>query len=185
MYLLEYHTKYPRSVIITGKRRDLIIDPDNGIEEMNIVAGEKFPRVYQALLNEGFSKVRFEHKKPRQLGSGLSIRLGKPWEMHVRMSDMDGDTMIHAEVEVSRDYMQHLFSQRTPVVYEIIKILERNDIRCRIWSGRINGYVSSIVEDYRIKLATPSLPTLAWKPMVFSIGTVGIFYLTKYVLTVL
>ena len=68
--------------------------------------------------DEGFTKVKFEHKQPDQIGNGLNLKLKKPWEMHIRMVDLKkGLIGIHAEVEVSRDYLQHLFSQRTPVVF--------------------------------------------------------------------
>jgi len=35
---------------------------------------------------------------------------------------------IHAEVEISRDYLQHLFGQRTPIVYEIENMLKKYEI---------------------------------------------------------
>ncbi len=74
---------------------------------------------------EGFTKVKLEHKQPDQIGSGINLKLKKPWEMHIRMVTLDkGRIGIHAEVEVSRDYLQHLFSQRTPVVYEVEEILK-------------------------------------------------------------
>jgi hypothetical protein len=44
---------------------------------------------------------------------------------------------IHAEVEVSRDYLQHLFSQRTPVVYEIEEILKKYQIEYNFWHDKI------------------------------------------------
>ena len=174
----------------------LIIDPREGVEQLHVVVFEEnFEKLYQIFQNEGFTKIKFEHKQPFQLESGLSLKLNKPWEMHLRLASMNDDNddtnktknkeiTIHAEVEVSRDYMQHLFSQRTPVIYEVIKILERNKIESKIWSNRIKKYVKTVNENYKIKLATPSLPLFAWKPMVYSIGTVGLFYLVKYLLTI-
>ena len=200
---MEYSTKYPKTVVLEGKRRgrtgrggggggvpgpeqrDLVIDAKEGIEQLHIIVRESFEKVYRILMEEGFTRVKFEHRRPRQMGRGLSLKLGKPWEMHVRISRGEGrNILIHAEVEVSRDYMQHLFSQRTPVVYEIMRILEKNQVECRIWNERMKKHISSIVKNHQIGLATPSLPAFAWKPMVFSIGTVGFFYLVKYVLTV-
>lgn len=181
-----YCTEYPKTIVLgEGRRERVPVDPKEGVEQLHVIVGDGFEKIYRTFRNEGFTRVRFEHKRPSQLGSGLSLKLEKPWEMHVRLSRMDGEgIMIHAEVEVSRDYMQHLFSQRTPVVYEVTRVLERNGIKFRIWNDRAKEYVSSVIEDYRISLATPSLPSFAWKPMVFSIGTVGTFYLTKYLLTV-
>ena len=81
--------------------------------------------LFQMFLQEGFSKVKFEHKQPFQIGNGLSLKLKKPWEMHVRLVELKKELVaIHAEVEISRDYLQHLFGQRTPVIYEIENMLK-------------------------------------------------------------
>ncbi|MFQ6025818.1 MAG: hypothetical protein ACE5JT_04830, partial [Nitrosopumilaceae archaeon] len=134
---------------------------------------------------EGFTKVKFEHKGPTQIGSGLSLKLKKPWEMHVKLYDMKkGLIAIQAEVEVSRDYLQHLFCQRTPVLYELESILKKHQIEYKIWNDRIRKYVHSVFNNYKVKLTTPNLPLFAWKPMLFTIGTVGSFYLWKYVATI-
>ena len=34
------------------------------------------------IFSEGFTKVKFEHKQPDQIGHGLNLKLKKPWEMH-------------------------------------------------------------------------------------------------------
>ena len=105
--------------------------------------------------------------------------------MHVRLVDLKkGLIGIHAEVEVSRDYIQHLFSQRTPVIYEIEEILTKYQIEYNIWHDKIKKNVQTIFDSYKIKLSTPSLPVFAWKPMMFVIGTVSIFYLWKYINTI-
>jgi len=134
---------------------------------------------------EGFTKVKFEHKQPFQLGNGLSLKLKKPWELHVRFVDMKkGLIAIHAEVEVSRDYLQHLFSQRTPVIYEIEEMLKKHKIDYKIWNTRIKKYVQTVFDNYKVKLSTPNIPVFAWKPMLFVIATVGFFYLWKYINTI-
>jgi hypothetical protein len=91
---------------------------------------------------------------------------------------------IHAEVEISRDYLQHLFGQRTPIVYEIENMLKKYEIEYKIWNNKIKKYVQTIFDNYRIKLVTPNIPVFAWKPMLFVIGTVGAMYLWKYLDTV-
>ena len=62
-----------------------------------------------------------------------------PWAVAVvRFVDMKkGLVAIHAEVEVSRDYLQHLFCQNTPVIYEIEEMLKKYQIDYRIWNVRI------------------------------------------------
>lgn len=182
---MEYDTRYPRTLILGQGRQDKIrIDPTRGVQQLHIRVHEKFDTLHRILLGEGFCRVNFEHKQPRQLGPGLSLKLIRPWEMHVRLSESDDGILIHAEVEVSRDYMQHLFSQRTPVVYETISILERHGVKCTIWNADTGEHAESVLDNYKIRLASPVLPAFAWKPMVFSIGTVGVFYLIKYLFTV-
>lgn len=187
-----YATRYPRTVVVEGSPapQRTAATPAGGIEQLHVavVGGTGLGRVYAAFARHGFVQVRFEHRQPRQIGRGLSLKLGAPWEMHVRISEAGGGgggILIHAEVEVSRDYMQHLFSQRTPVVYEVVRILKKNGIDSRLWSSRLGGHVAAVSDDYRVVLASPALPAFAWKPMVFSIGTVGAMYLAKYVMTVL
>jgi len=136
-------------------------------------------------LQEGFSKVKFEHMLPFQIGIGLSLKLKKPWEMHVRLVELKKELVaIHAEVEISRDYLQHLFGQRTPVIYEIENMLKKYEIEYRVWNNRIKKYVQTVFDNYRIKLVTPNLPVFAWKPMLFVIGTVSSMYLWKYLDTI-
>ena len=105
--------------------------------------------------------------------------------MHVRMVDLKkGLIGIHAEVEVSRDYLQHLFSQRTPVVYEIETILKKHQVDYKIWHDKIKKDVHMIFDNYKVKLAMPSIPVFAWKPMLFVIATIGAFYGWKYFNTI-
>ena len=123
---MEYLTKYPKTVsFIDGIKHKIHVDSAEGVEQLHIVVKKSFEELSKIFREEGFTKVKFEHKQPDQIGSGLNLKLKKPWEMHVRMVDLeDGKIGIHAEVEVSRDYLQHLFSQRTPVVYEVEEILK-------------------------------------------------------------
>jgi hypothetical protein len=122
---------------------------------------------------------------PFQIGSGLTLKLKKPWEMHVRLLEMKKELIaIQAEVEVSRDYLQHLFCQRTPVFYEIETLLKKHQIEYKIWNEKIKKYVHTVLDNYKVQLTTPKFPVFAWKPMVFFIGTIGLFYLWKYLQTI-
>lgn len=183
--MVEYNTAYPRTVSLIGGRIEGIrVDARAGVEHLQVVVRHNVDELTRMFKDEGFTRVKFEHKKPSQIGHGLNLKLKKPWEMHVRFVKIKkGLVAIQGEVEVSRDYLQHLFSQNTPVVYEIGDILKRNGVDYRIWNGRIKKYVDGVVDNYRIRLSTPSLPVFAWKPMVAFIGAVGAFYLWKYVHT--
>lgn len=183
---MEYLTTYPKTIsFLDGLKHRVQVDSENGVEQLHIVVKKNFDELWKIFTSEGFTKVKFEHKQPDQIGSGLNLKLRKPWEMHVRLVDLKkGFIGIHAEVEVSRDYLQHLFSQRTPVVYEIEEILKKYQIEYNIWHDKVKKTVQTIFDNYKVKLATPALPVLAWKPMLFVIGTVGIFYLWKYLNTI-
>ena len=183
---MEYVTSYPKSIaFFDGIKEKIRVDGTEGVEQLYVVVKRSFDDLCKIFHAEGFTKVKFEHKQPNQIGSGFNLKLKKPWEMHVRMMQLkDGLIAIHAEVEVSRDYLQHLFCQRTPVVYEIGEILKKHNIEYKIWHQRISKFVHEVADNYKIKLSTPSIPVLAWKPLVLFIGTVGIFYLWKYLQTI-
>ena len=183
---MEYVTKYPKSILLVdGIKHNIKFDSAEGVEQLHIVVKKSFEELKKILYSEGFTKVKFEHKQPNQIGNGFNLKLKKPWEMHVRLTQLKKNLIaIHAEVEVSRDYLQHLFCQRTPVVYEIGQILKKHNVEYKIWNKRISKFVNNVFDNYKIKLLTPSIPVLAWKPMIFFIGTVGAFYLWKYLLTI-
>ena len=184
---MEYLTTYPKTVsFLGGLRHRISADSQEGVEQLHIVVKKSFDELSGIFAQEGFTKVNFEHKQPGQIGHGFNLKLKKPWEMHVRMVDLKkGLIGIHAEVEVSRDYLQHLFSQRTPVVYEVADILKRYHVEYDIWHERIRKNIHTIADNYKIKLATPSLPVFAWKPMIFVVGTIGALYGWKYFTTII
>ena len=168
-----------------GFKGKVKVDTATGVEQLMVVVKKNVDELMKIFSHEGFTKVKFEHKQPSQIGQGLSLKLKKPWEMHVRLVELKkGLIAIHAEVEVSRDYLQHLFCQRTPVIYEIESLMKKHKIDYQIWNDRIRKYVKTVFDSYKIKLSTPNIPVLAWKPLVFVIGTVGSFYLLKYIQTI-
>jgi len=183
--MIEFRTVYPKTISLLGGKRTKISVDKNGVEQLSIVVKKSVEELLKIFSNEGFTHVKFEHKQPFQIGHGLSLKLKKPWEMHIRLLDMKkGLVAIQAEVEVSRDYLQHLFCQRTPVFYEIEMLLKKHQVEYKIWNEKIKKYVHAVFDNYKIQLKTPNFPVFAWKPMVFVIGTIGSLYLLKYILTV-
>jgi hypothetical protein len=183
--MVEYLTVYPKTMYFPDGRKDKVKVGTKGVEQLTIVVRKSVEDLLKIFSNEGFTHVKFEHKQLSQIGHGLSLKMKKPWEMHVRLLEMKkGLVAIQAEVEVSRDYLQHLFCQRTPVLYEIESLLKKHQIEYRIWNERIRKYVNKVIDNYKVKLATPSFPVLAWKPMVFVIATIGGLYLFKFLMTV-
>jgi len=129
--MAEYVTKYPKTIsfldVVCGGLKGVVnIEKSSNVEQLHVVVKKNVSELFQMFLQEGFSKVKFEHKQPFQIGNGLSLKLKKPWEMHVRLVELKKELVaIHAEVEISRDYLQHLFGQRTPVIYEIENMLKK------------------------------------------------------------
>ena len=181
----EYLTRYPKTISFHDVIKRTISIDAKGVEQLTVIVKKNVDDLLNLFKNEGFTHVKFEHKQESQIGHGLSLKLKKPWEMHVRLVDMKkGLVAIHAEVEVSRDYLQHLFCQRTPVIYEIESMLKKHQIDYKIWNDKVKNYVHTVFDNYKIRLATPSIPVFAWKPMLFFIGTISIFYLWKYINTI-
>jgi len=189
--MAEYITKYPKTIsfldVVCGSLKGIVnVDNRSNVEQLHVVVKKNANELLKIFLHEGFTKVKFEHKQPFQIGNGLSLKLKKPWEMHVRFVKLKKELIaIHAEVEVSRDYLQHLFCQRTPVIYEIENMLKKYEIDYKVWNNKIKKYVQTVFDNYKIKLVTPNLPVFAWKPMLFVIGTIGAMYLWKYLDTIL
>ena len=189
--MAEYITKYPKTIsfldVICGSLKGIVnVDNRSNVEQLHVVVKKNANELLKIFLHEGFTKVKFEHKQPFQIGNGLSLKLKKPWEMHVRFVKLKKELIaIHAEVEVSRDYLQHLFCQRTPVIYEIENMLKKYEIDYKVWNNKIKKYVQTVFDNYKIKLVTPNIPVFAWKPMLFVIGTIGAMYLWKYLDTIL
>jgi len=184
--MVEFLTRYPKTIsLLDGVRHKINVDHKMGVEQLTIVVRKNVDELLRIFSKEGFTHVKFEHKMPFQIGNGLTLKLKKPWEMHVRLLEMKKELIaIQAEVEVSRDYLQHLFCQRTPVFYEIETLLKKHQIEYKIWNEKIKKYVHTVLDNYRVQLTTPKFPVFAWKPMVFFIGTIGIFYLWKYLQTI-
>jgi len=182
---MQYLTRYPKTISVGGKQKPSINIDAKGVEQLTVIVRKSAEEIYNILIKEGFTKVKFEHKQESQIGDGLSLKLKKPWEMHLRLFDRkNGEVGIEAEVEVSRDYLQHLFCQRSPVIYEIEVLLKKHQIEYKIWHNKIKNQIDAVFDNYKITLATPNIPVFAWKPMIFFIGTVGIFYLWKYLATI-
>lgn len=183
---MEYNTRYPKLIsFVDGMKDSIKVDSKTGVERLNVVVKKNFEELMKIFSKEGFTGVKFERKQPFQLGNGLSLKLKKPWELHVRLIEMKkGLIAIHAEVEISRDYLQHLFSQRTPVIYEIEEMLKKHKVDYKIWNEQIKKYVHTVFNNYKIKLSATIIPVFAWKPMLFVIGTASSFYLWKYVHTI-
>lgn len=176
----EFLTTYPRTSIVQGFRA-LIRREEVELDHLSLMVKIKKDEIINALLSEGFKMVRLENKKPNQIGCGLAKRLSKPWEMHVRLLEMQqGLIAIQAEVEISRRYIQHIRSVRAPVIYEVEQILKKHQIEYKIWNAKIRNYITRIIDNHEIKLVAPSLPAISWKHMLGYVLGLSVVYLLKF-----
>ena len=86
---MHYVTKYPKTVsLIDGIKQKIHVDKKSGVEELHLVVKENIEKIQKIFAQEGARRVKFEHKQPFQIGDGLSLKLTKPWEMHIRLFDI-------------------------------------------------------------------------------------------------
>jgi hypothetical protein len=178
----EFLTSYPKTISIVKGLQDFIHKEEIDLDHLCLMVKTKRDEIINALVSEGFKIVKLENRKPTQIGHGFSKKLAKPWEMHVRLLQMQqGLIAIQAEVEISRRYIQHIRSVRSPVIYEIESILKKHKIEYQIWHARLKQYISSVIDNHQITLNAPRLPAMPWKHMAGAIITLSLVYLAKFV----
>ena len=83
---MHYTTRYPKTVaLIDGVKQNIQVDKKSGVEELHLVVKESVEKIQKMFAQEGATRVKFEHKQPFQIGDGLSLKLSKPWEMHLSL----------------------------------------------------------------------------------------------------
>ncbi|HZC20549.1 MAG TPA: hypothetical protein VE223_02790 [Nitrososphaeraceae archaeon] len=178
----EFLTIYPRRINVVRGLQDFIRREEIELDHLSLMVKIKRDEIIRTLTSEGFRRVKLENKKPTQIGSGFTKKLTKPWEMHVRLLDMQqGLIAIQAEVEISRKYIQHIRSVRAPVIYEIESILKKHRIEYRIWNAKVREYITNIIDNHQIKLNAPKLPPMPWKPMLGVAITIGLMNALKFI----
>jgi hypothetical protein len=177
----EFLTSYPRTISVIKGLQDFIRKEEIELNHLCLMVQIKRDEVITALISEGFKRVKLENRKPTQIGHGFSKKLITPWEIHVRLLEMQqGLIAIHAEVEISRRYIQHIRSVRVPVIYEIESILKKHQIEYQIWHAKMRQYITSVIDDHQITLSAPRLPPIPWKHMAGSVITLSLIYLAKF-----
>ena len=178
----EFLTSYPRTISVIKGLQDFIHKEEIELNQLSLMVKIKRDEMITALISEGFKRVKLENRKPTQIGHGFSKKLVSPWEIHVRLLQMQqGLIAIQAEVEISRRYIQHIRSVRAPVIYEIESILKKHKIEYQIWHAKMRQYIISVIDNHQITLCAPRLPPIPWKPMAGSVGALMLIYLAKFI----
>src|ERR671939_623746 len=177
----QFLTSYPRTISVIKGLQDFIRKEEIELNHLCLMVRIRRDEIITALISEGFKRVKLENRKPTQIGHGFSKKLITPWEIHVRLLEMQqGLIAIQAEVEISRKYIQHIRSVRAPVIYEIESILKKHRIEYRIWNAKLRDYIISIIDNHQIKLNAPKLPAIPWKPMICVAVTIASMNALKF-----
>ena len=86
--MTEFLTTYPRRINVLKGLQALIGREEVEFDHLSLMVKIKKDEIIKTLISEGFRRVKFENKKPTQIGSGFAKKLSKPWEMHVRLLDL-------------------------------------------------------------------------------------------------
>ena len=177
----EFLTRYPKKMNFLKGLQESIKSEDIQFDHLSLLVKIKKDDIIRTLILEGFSKVKFENRKPGQIGNGFSKKLKKPWEIHVRLLDMQqGLIAIEGVVEISRRYIQHIRSVRAPVIYEIESILKKHRIEYKIWNDKVRDYITNIIDNHQIILNSPKLPAMPWILMMASGSLIAIMHGLKF-----
>lgn len=121
-------------------------------------------RVYDAamggLINRGFRKTMLSVNKGETYS--LVMRIHEPWEIHTRIFS---NGVIETEIEISREYLQHLIGPRFNIVYEVYDALRHFVKERRICIKPLGRCISDVIENMRIQLEAPRA-LIPWKPIV-------------------
>lgn len=171
---------YPKKVSLMQGFMDMIKNEDLEKDALYIVVKSNVDDIVNILKKEGFHRLKFcENKWPSQIGNGFTKMLTRTWEMHVRILEVkDGLIAIHGEVEISRSYIQHLVSERAPILYELANLLKKHGVDYKIWHAKLNEYVSNILEDHKIRLRGKLIP-IPWIPAAIAGSALGLWGLLR------
>ena len=88
---MEYLTTYPKTIsFIDGLKHKIHVDNKEGVEQLHIVVRKSFEELTKIFTEEGFTKVKLEHKQPDQIGSGHKLEVKKTMgDARIRMVDLE------------------------------------------------------------------------------------------------
>ena len=168
-----YETQYPSSITLYDDQNYSLSFADNQNRVLITEANSSLEKLKSIFEKEGFTETIVEEKKINQVAQGLMNRLTKDWDMHVRFLQVhEGSVAIDAEVETSREYLDHLNGKWISVIYEVTNILEKYEITFGLWHKKAKKYVKNILENGSIVLDEVA-GKIEWKPLAIG-AAVGI-----------
>jgi len=69
---MEYLTTYPKTIsFLDGLKHKINVDSKDGVEQLHIVVKKSFEELMKIFTEEGFTKVKLEHKQPGLIENGF------------------------------------------------------------------------------------------------------------------
>ena len=167
--MINYLTYYPSKVTLHDGREFQLNFNDNQNRVLITETNSSLSDLQNLFLKEGFKPTMVEETKPFQISQGLVKRLTKDWDMHVRFLQIHhGLIAIDAEVETSREFLEHLVGGWISVIFEVTNILQKYNIQWWLWHKSAGNYVKNILQNGSLILNNISNKT-EWKPLVVEI----------------
>ena len=151
--------RIPLNVIMRGLQNNIFVIKVPQ-DEVNYAAEE--------LIRRGFKPTMLAVNKGERYS--LAMKVKPPWEIHTRIFP---DGTIESEVEVSRDYLQHLIGPRFNVVYEAYDLLRGIPDDKRICIKPLGRCISDVVENIGIELKSPKA-LIPWRPLIFMASLIAL-----------
>lgn len=161
-----YETLIPQKFVLdNGKIVSLTSkDVESMKEPLFLIYIPKSPQeIYEYLKGRGFVDAKLAVKK----GEVFSLRrlLDHPWELHVRIYK---NGFVDGEVEVRREFIEHLSRRRLFVVYEIYDHV-KDICNLHILYKPEGRWVVRIETNFVVRLDPPEKLT-PWKPLVICLS---------------
>ena len=150
--------------------------PPNHVFEL-WVPRDKVELVASALREHGFRDERLTVPLGERLS--LTLKVTDLWEVHVRIFD---DGSIVPEVEVSREYIEHLGPIRAPVIYDVYLLYRRVYPKLHLRYRPANKFVVKVLNHYKLLLKPPTTRT-PWIPVVAGVAGFAVGLLVGLAIT--
>ncbi|AAT42725.1 hypothetical protein [Picrophilus oshimae] len=151
--------EYPKRIRIKNKLYDIDLESARDENTFSIVIPKDYVKKFVIKLIEYDFKDALPSIYKGEI-FGLSRPIESPWELHIRIFNHDDKySKIFAHIEISRNYIEHLFMVQ-PVIYEVTSYI---DSPYYILYEPESKKVSRIIENRKILLSPPE-NLMEWRP---------------------
>lgn len=178
-----YETYIPRKFVLDGGKVISLtaIEIENELIKEPLFLSHVPPQKIDDLYNYLKDEIVFEDaipSLPKGEKYGIRKKIGYPWEVHLRLYS-DGSIM--SEVEVQREYIEHLGEKRLFIIYEPFDFYKGFYDKLHIFYKPEKKWVVNIIDNFRVKLTPPKSLT-PWKPVITGVATLTVIGLLAYAL---